>query len=159
MSTYAEGDEPSVNFKLYMPTRFAQSKKHQIRTAFRINEMVGNYLAKMGYDIRMFFLQEHKGEPLYWDLVATHPTRKTLGIVGVSVIHVADIIDKETFQRIVSKKKRAGLFSALVVSPARIDSSAILRLSQKGVYVIDTQDQELLQESEIEKQIAPLLLK
>jgi hypothetical protein len=159
MSTYAEGDEPSVNFKLYMPTRFAQSKKHQIRTAFRINEMVGNYLAKMGYDIRMFFLQEHTGEPLYWDLVATHPTRKTAGIVGVSVLPVADIIDKETFQRIVSKKKRAGLSSAVVVSPARIDSSAILRLSQKGVYVIDTQDQALLQESEIEKQIAPLLLK
>lgn len=159
MSTYAEGDEPSVNFKLYLPTRFAESKKHQMKAAFRVNEMVGNYLAKMGYDIRMFFLQEHAGESLYWDLVASHPNKRSTGMVGVSVIPVADTIDRESFQRLVLRKKRAGLASAVLVSPARVDGTTIMKLAQKGIYYIDAQDEGFLHESEIERQIAPLLLK
>jgi hypothetical protein len=158
-ASYPEGQEPSVNFKVYTPTELLLERKFFAHNSFELSDLVARHLSKMGYDVRNSLLLEESGEAFYWDVAATLRGSTPKRRVGVSVLPLNSSLEKEEVNRLILKKKRTGFESVVVVSPADAEADLSLKLSRKGIYLLDSKKPISQSQRELEQAVVPFLPK
>jgi hypothetical protein len=155
---YEEDQAPSIEFVVYEPTAALTAKKPLIANSFRINERVAQYLTKIGYEIRLYYVQETNEELIYWDLLAKLPGEEEKEAnIGVSVLPLVDQVDDDVVEDLITKKKRAGYRSMVVITPALVGQEMATKLSEKDIYVLDSHFETLMDEKILAGYLAPVL--
>jgi hypothetical protein len=152
---YEEDQAPSIEFVVYEPTAPLTAKKPLVANSFKINERVAQYMAKMGYETKLYVVQESKDELTYWDLLASRGDSD--GNVGVTVLPLLDQMDEDALADVLNKKERSGYKSMVVITPAQVPSEAAAKLSEKGIYVLDSHFETLMDEHVLEGYLAPVV--
>lgn len=155
---YEEDQAPSIEFIVYEPTTALTAKKPLIANSFKINERVAQYLSKMGYEIRLYYVQEASEELIYWDLLAkTRLQDEKEEGVGVSVLPLLDQLEEDVVEDLITKKQRSGYRSMVVITPALVGKEIATKLSEKDIYVLDSHFETLTEEKVLESYLAPVL--
>jgi hypothetical protein len=105
----------------------------------------------------MYNVEEAKDDLVYWDLSAHRADGSANSNIGVCVLPFYDQFDDELIGSVISKKDKSHYSSALIITPALASQNLISELGEKGIFVLDSHFETLMDEEILKGYVVPAI--